>query len=455
MDPQPERLALVEQPEPLSIAALYRQVQAAVTGVVPRGHLQWVRGEIQSISDRTGHCYMDLVDPDAVRGRDTPVLKVNCWGRTWGPLKTTLGRQGIVLEPGVVVSLRGRVEFYPPRGQINFIASDVDVTALLGRLAARRAALLHTLESEGLLRRNQALAVPAVPLRIGLVASPGSEGYNDFVGQLRRSDLAFSVVLFKANVQGAGAPASVARALHAMSGADCDLAVLVRGGGSRGDLAAFDAEPVARAIAGLALPAVDGDRAHGGPVRGRHRRQPRLRHADGVCARARPPSAGVVGVGGPLERAHRPVARSMHSRPLRVATAPHDGGWAPPLGTSCRGTPNAWSTGWCRSPQTPGASWRWRGSRWSGGRRASVLAPSTFSTASRTRQDHGDGCSPPTTSSASSNGATPSPWGPTVASSARCPSSTRAPNSTTRFADGRATSTVSGTETRSTTEGQR
>jgi exodeoxyribonuclease VII large subunit len=254
MDPQPERLALVEQPEALSVAALYQQVQAAVTASFPRGHLQWVRGEIQSISDRTGHCYMDLVDPDSARGRDTPVLKVNCWGRTWGPIKTTLGRQGIVLEPGAVVSLRGRVEFYPPKGQINFIATDVDVTALLGRLAARRAALLHTLETEGLLRRNQALAVPVVPLRIGLVASPGSEGYNDFVGQLRQSEFAFSVVLFKANVQGAGAPGSVARALRAVSGTDCDLAVLVRGGGSRGDLAAFDAEPVARAIASLEMP---------------------------------------------------------------------------------------------------------------------------------------------------------------------------------------------------------
>ncbi len=254
MDPQPERLALVEEPEPLSIAALYRQVQAAVAASFPRGHLQWVRGEIQSISDRTGHCYMDLVDPDAVRGRDTPVLKVNCWGRTWGPLKATLGRQGIILEPGVVVSLRGRVEFYPPKGQINFIATDVDVTALLGRLAARRAALLNTLETEGLLRRNQALAVPTVPLSIGLVASLGTEGYNDFVGQLQRSDLAFSVVLFKANVQGAGAPASIARALRALAGSECDVGVLVRGGGSRGDLAAFDTEPVARAITTLPIP---------------------------------------------------------------------------------------------------------------------------------------------------------------------------------------------------------
>src|SRR5579864_2512015 len=254
MDPQAERLALEDQPEALSIAALYRQVQAAVLASFPRGHLQWVRGEIQSISDRTGHCYMDLVDPDAARGRDTPVLKVNCWGRTWGPLKATLGRQGIVLEPGTVVSLRGHVEFYAPRGQINFVASDVDVSALLGRLAARRAALLRVLEAEGLLHRNKALAVPAVPLRVGLVASPGSEGYNDFVGQLQGSGLAFSVVLFRANVQGTGAPSSVARALTTVARSDCDVAVLVRGGGSRGDLAAFDAEPVARAIAALPVP---------------------------------------------------------------------------------------------------------------------------------------------------------------------------------------------------------
>ncbi len=254
MDPQPERLALEEQPEALSVAALYRQVQAAVSASFPRGHLQWVRGEIQSISDRTGHCYLDLVDPDSARGRDTPVLKVNCWGRTWGPLKLALGRQGVVLEPGMVVALRGRVEFYPPKGQVNFIASEVDVTALLGRLAARRAALLHALETEGRLQRNRGLVVPAVPLRIGLVASPGSEGHNDFVGQLLGSELAFSVVLFRANVQGAGAPASVARALDAAAGSDCDVVVLVRGGGSRSDLAAFDSEPVARAISVLPVP---------------------------------------------------------------------------------------------------------------------------------------------------------------------------------------------------------
>ncbi|MGA2521279.1 MAG: exodeoxyribonuclease VII large subunit [Acidimicrobiales bacterium] len=254
MDVQAERLPIEERPDALSIAALYRQVHAAVVAAFPRGHLYWVRGEIQSINDRTGHCYIDLVDPDVVRGRDTPVLKVNCWGRTWGPLKQTLARQGIVLEPGTVVTLRGRVEFYAPKAQVNFIASDIDVSALLGGIAARRAALLATLEVEGLLARNRAIDVPPVPLRVGLVASTGTEGYNDFVGQLRGSGLAFSVVLFRAGVQGPGAPASVARALRAAGESGCDLVVLVRGGGSRGDLAAFDSELVARAVASSPRP---------------------------------------------------------------------------------------------------------------------------------------------------------------------------------------------------------
>ena len=254
MESHADQLPLDDRPDALSIAGLYRQVQAAVLAAFPRSHQQWVRGEVQSISDRTGHCYIELVDPEVVRGRETPVLKVNCWGRTWGPLKATLAQQGIVLEPGLIVTLRGRVEFYQPKAQINFIASDVDVSALLGRLAARRAALLAALDAEGLLTRNRGLPVALVPTRVALVGSPQTEGYKDFLGQLRGSGFAFSVAAFPANVQGAGAPASVRRAIAATSDSDCDLVVVVRGGGSRGDLAAFDTEPVARAIATLPLP---------------------------------------------------------------------------------------------------------------------------------------------------------------------------------------------------------
>jgi exodeoxyribonuclease VII large subunit len=244
----------------LSIAALYGEVESALARGFPRGRQLWVRGEVQSVSDqhgRTGHCYIDLIDPETAGERQAPVLRVKCWRTTWGPLRATLAREGIELQPGAVVVLRGTLDFYRPRAEVGFILAELDVTALLGRLAAQRAALLKALAAEGLLERNVALRVPAVPLRVGLVASPGTEGYRDFLGQLTGSGFAFHVTVAPTMVQGVDAPAAIAGAVGALAaeGPDrFDLLVVVRGGGSKADLAAFDAEPVARAVATSPVP---------------------------------------------------------------------------------------------------------------------------------------------------------------------------------------------------------
>ncbi len=249
-----------EHADALSIADLYDEVQGALERVFPRRRALWVRGEIQSVSDQRqgrGHCYIDLVDPDSARDRQAPVLRVKCWQSTWGQLRATLVREGIELEPGMVVVLRGTLDFYRRKAEIGFILSELDVTALLGRLAAKRAALVRALEAEGLIGRNRALSVPEVPLRVGLVASPNTEGYRDFVGQLTASGFGFLVRVARATVQGATAPAAISAAIRKLSalGPDrLDVVVVVRGGGSKADLAAFDAEPVARAVATSSVP---------------------------------------------------------------------------------------------------------------------------------------------------------------------------------------------------------
>lgn len=243
-------------PQALSIAQLYDQVEGALVRAFPRGRHLWVRGEIQSLSDqagKTGHCYIDLVDPDTARSRQAPVLRVKCWRTTWGPMRAALAAQGIRLEPGMVVVLRGALDFYRARAEVSLILAEIDVTALLGRLAAQKAALLRRLEAEGLLRANRQLAVPPVPLRVGLVASPGTEGCRDFLGQLTGSGFGFEVSHVPAAVQGAGADRSIARALRAVQHG-CDLVAVVRGGGSKADLSAFDSEVVARAIATATVP---------------------------------------------------------------------------------------------------------------------------------------------------------------------------------------------------------
>jgi exodeoxyribonuclease VII large subunit len=247
----------------LSIGGLYDEVEDALTSTFPRNRQLWVRGEIHSFSDqsgRSGHCYLDLVDPDegspgsASRGRGAPALKVKCWKGSWLPMKGGLAKNGIVLAEGMVVVLRGTIDLYRPKGEIGFILSELDVTALLGRMAAQRAQLLRKLETEGLLRRNATLPIPEVPLRVGLVASPGTEGYRDFLGQLTGSGFGFQVSVVPVVVQGGDAPARVAAALRAVCRSDCDLVVVVRGGGSKADLACFDSELVARAVAGATKP---------------------------------------------------------------------------------------------------------------------------------------------------------------------------------------------------------
>ncbi|HEX3946073.1 MAG TPA: exodeoxyribonuclease VII large subunit [Acidimicrobiales bacterium] len=259
MAPGVDDLLAGEHAGALSIAQLYGEVEEALAHLFPRGRQLWVRGEVHSISDqhgRTGHCYLDLIDPETAGERQAPVLRVKCWRTTWGPLRSTLQQEGIDLQPGMVVVLRGTLDFYRARAEVGFILAELDVTALLGRLAAQRAALLRTLSAEGLLERNRALPVPAVPLRVGLVASPGTEGFRDFLGQLTGSGFAFSVTVVPTTVQGPEAPAAITRALAllARQPEPADLVVMVRGGGSKGDLAAFDAEPVARAVAGSAVP---------------------------------------------------------------------------------------------------------------------------------------------------------------------------------------------------------
>jgi exodeoxyribonuclease VII large subunit len=232
----------------MSIRDFYRRIDRALHGALP-GEV-WISGEVRSLNvSSKGLCYIDLVDPVHARDNSSPVLKVVCWSRRWAMVRATLARLGIMLETGMVVRVRGEVQVYHPRGEISFVLSELDTDALVGKVAAERARLISALVDEDLFERNRRIPVPSVPLRIGLVASPGTEGYRDFMGCLEASGMAFSVQAIPTQVQGRSAARSVASALRRLQAGPCDLVAVVRGGGSKADLAIFDAEPVARAIA--------------------------------------------------------------------------------------------------------------------------------------------------------------------------------------------------------------
>ncbi len=232
----------------LTIAGLYARIDRALREALP-GQV-WVSGEVRSLSvSPAGHRYIHLVDPKHAHDNGTPVLKVVCWSSRWRTVRSTLDRLGITLDAGMVVRVRGEAQLYKPHGDISFKLSELDTDALLGKVAAERARLIKALVDEELFDRNRRIAVPRVPIRIGLVASPETEGCRDFLGSLEGSGMAFEVALVPTRVQGRGAAGAVATAITRLQGRDRDVIVVVRGGGSKADLGTFDAEPVARAIA--------------------------------------------------------------------------------------------------------------------------------------------------------------------------------------------------------------
>jgi exodeoxyribonuclease VII large subunit len=92
---------------------------------------------------------------------------------------------------------------------------------------------------------------------VAIITSPSGAVIRDFLSIVNRRHSGLNVILIPAAVQGDRAAAEVESAIaQANSSGLADLIVLARGGGSLEDLAAFNSERVARAIAASELPVV-------------------------------------------------------------------------------------------------------------------------------------------------------------------------------------------------------
>jgi exodeoxyribonuclease VII large subunit len=218
----------------------------------------WVAGEIQGLKlHRRGHLYFDLVE----KGRGDQIvgkLSAVCWRTDHERIRALLAADGQELADGQEIRCRGNLDFFAPFGRLQLAVREVDPTFTLGRLARRRRETLAALAAADLLDRNRSLPLPPLPLRVALVTSEGSAAYHDFLATLRESGYGFEVLLLNAAVQGGQAERELSAALAALGRVQVDCAVLIRGGGARTDLAAFDSRPVAEAVARAPVPVLTG-----------------------------------------------------------------------------------------------------------------------------------------------------------------------------------------------------
>lgn len=222
------------------------------------GGAVWVDGEISGPRESRGHFYFDLVDRDG-KGAVSAKVPVALWSRARTKVEQKLRDAGTVrLEEGVKVRIRGPLELWLAGGRLQLSMSDIDPAFTLEALESERERVLALLRAENLIEKNRDRVLPTMPLHLALITADESAAQADFMHSLAESGLPWRVEFIDSKVQGAGAERTIAAALRTAQRRGVDVIALVRGGGSRLDLAVFDHELVARTIATSSIPVFTG-----------------------------------------------------------------------------------------------------------------------------------------------------------------------------------------------------
>ncbi len=241
-----------------TVAQLNQLIGGAIQQLFPDD--LWVEGEISNLNrSRAGHVYFDLIEPATPGTTSGAKLSVVLFSQTKQIVNNQLKRQNVGrLVDGMAVRIRAAVDYYQQQGRLQLRMTGIDPRYILAAMAAERDALIARLHADGVTEQNKRHQIPLVPLRIGLITSEGSAAAADFLAELDATGFSFSVTICDTRVQGDLAPSTLIAALRTMYRSTFDVIVLTRGGGSRGDLAVFDNEDLARTIAEAPVPVITG-----------------------------------------------------------------------------------------------------------------------------------------------------------------------------------------------------
>jgi exodeoxyribonuclease VII large subunit len=183
--------------------------------------------------------YLDLKDD---------VSKLRCFG--------TVFQLNVPIEDGMQVAVVAQPRLH------NLYGFSLNIVSIkpVGEGSIKKAQdLLHAkLEKEGLFDEERKRAIPYPPARIALITSAQSAAFADFVKIIGARWPLLEIELHDVQVQGAQAEEDIVRALNRVNQSPDmpDAVLLIRGGGSADDLAAFSTESVTRAVSVSRVPTV-------------------------------------------------------------------------------------------------------------------------------------------------------------------------------------------------------
>jgi exodeoxyribonuclease VII large subunit len=235
----PSPVPAAAPPRPYTVSELLSEVGQALRS-------SWrdisVTGEIGRFDVRGGHGYFTLRDRGGTLN-----------GVIFG---SDLKRIPFTLAPGLEIVARGALDLWAPQGRFQLRAYRFDPVGV-GALQLAFEQLKARLEAEGLFRRERKRPIPLLPQRIAVVTSPEGAAIRDILSILARRFDGLAVTIYPVRVQGEGSAAEVALAIAALNRREVfDVLIVARGGGSLEDLAPFNDERVARALAASRIPTI-------------------------------------------------------------------------------------------------------------------------------------------------------------------------------------------------------
>ena len=222
----------------------------------------WVEAEVAQARESRGHLYLQLID----KSPDSQETSAQMEAVLWQTKRKELEKQwdadlGPLLQEGNQVQLQVRLEHHALYG-FKLLIEQIDLRFSLGQMALRRRQIIDSLIQEGLFDRNRATPFPTVVQRVAAISSPQAAGWLDFRNQLAHNPwgYAFAVTLFPAAMQGTALEDEVCERLREVAdhSDSFDVCTIIRGGGSKTDLAWFDNRRIAETIAHMPIPVLTG-----------------------------------------------------------------------------------------------------------------------------------------------------------------------------------------------------
>jgi exodeoxyribonuclease VII large subunit len=241
MLPRPIPVPASATPRPYTVTELLSEV---ATTLRTTWRVVSVVGEIGRFDERGGHGYFVLKD------RTSSMSAII--------FASDLQRVPFRLEPGLEVVVRGSLDLYAPQGKFQIKVSTVEPVGR-GALQLAFEQLKARLDGEGLFDGARKRPIPKMPRRIAVVTSPTGAVVRDILHVLSRRFDGLAITVYPVRVQGELAAAEIVGALrHLNRRGEFDVLILARGGGSAEDLAPFNDERVARALAASLIPTICG-----------------------------------------------------------------------------------------------------------------------------------------------------------------------------------------------------